>query len=197
MAVVVSFQWSDSVYQHWCQRTETSTLQPEKSTLSLQFHYLKLPTTTPAHVAMLLLSLRPSSLLMDGCVGNSTTVNQPHSITNICCNVGRRPDGVEAVPLAAENRLPIERLRIYATSLHPEWVTPREWSKEVNHAAKLLLSCVVSKTVIRPFLTARWRWRFWQKWRAFREVASILHLVWKESLFLWLVDRMWLNLCAI
>lgn len=122
--------------------------------------------------AVHLLSLSPSQLLMDGCVGNSTTTKQPHSIINICRNVGRRPDRVEAVRLAAENRLPIERLRTYAASLHPEWVTPSEWSKEVNHTGKFWLFRVLSQPVIKPFLTVRWRRRFWLEWRASREAAE-------------------------
>lgn len=109
-------------------------------------------------VALPSLYLSSTQLLMDDCVGNNTTIEQPHSIKNICRNVGRRPDRVEAVWLAAQNRLPIERLRIYATSLHPEWVTPRERSKEVNHTGKFLLLRVLSQPVIKPFLTTRWFW---------------------------------------
>lgn len=103
---------------------------------------------------------------------NSTTIKQLHSIINICLNVGRCSDRVEAVWLTAENRLPIERLHIYATSLHPEWVTTCEWSEEVNHTGKFLLFCVLSQPVIKPFLTVTWRWRFWLKWRACDEAAE-------------------------
>lgn len=100
---------------------------------------------------------------------SAQTIKQLHPVMNICLDVGHRPDRVEAVWLAAENRFLIEQSHIYATSLslstlsesHPvneakKWITP----------ASFHFFCVLSQPVIKPFLTARWRWRFWLEWQA-------------------------------
>lgn len=146
---------------------------------------------------------RHPNLLMNGCVGNSTTIQQLHSIINICRNVGRRPDRVEAVRLAAQNR-PANWETAHLRHVSPPRVSHTPWMKQRSESHRQVFTSPRLVTTCDQTISHRevemealdWSDGLPERRRNKCFSPPPLHLVWKGSVFLLLVDRRWLDLCA-